>query len=123
MKSGCTALLLVVLACRPSQQTAARAPADASADSTDSKALLAEVDRLKDQLRDRPKSFEVLSALGNLYYENGRYLEAIDSLRQALEISAPVEAEAESLRKRGITPARDLPPECRRAGADYGLTQ
>jgi len=81
VKSG-IALLLAVFACRPSQQTAARAPADAGADPADSKALLAEVDRLKDQLKDKPKSFEVLSALGNLYYENGRYLEATPTGKQ-----------------------------------------
>ena len=123
MKSGCTALLLVVLACRPSQQTAARAPADASADSTDSKALLAEVDRLKDQLRDRPKSFEVLSALGNLYYENGRYLEAIDAYREAEALAAPSEARSLALKQKGVKPAADLPAECRRSGPDYGLSK
>jgi tetratricopeptide (TPR) repeat protein len=79
------------------------------------------VDRLQDQFKDRPKTFEVLSALGNLDYENGRYLEAVDSFRQALELSAPVEADA--LRKRGVRPAGDLPAECRRAGPEYGLVQ
>src|SRR5919204_4487917 len=123
MKSGCTTLLLVVLACRPSQQTAARAPADASADSTDSKALLAQVDRLKDQLKDRPKTFEVLSALGNLYYENGRYLEAVDAYRQAEELAAPADARARSLRQKRVRAAPDLPSECRRSGPDYGLAK
>src|SRR5207253_1021092 len=82
---------------------------------------LAPVDRLKDQLKDRPKSFEVASALGNLYYDNGRYLEAVDALRQAEDLAAPVEAEADALRKQGVKPAADLPGDCRRSGADRGL--
>ena len=122
MKSG-IALLLAVFACRPSQQTAARAPADAGADPADSKALLAEVDRLKDQLKDKPKSFEVLSALGNLYYENGRYLEAIDAYREAEALAAPAEARALALKKKRVKPAADLPAECRRSGPDYGLSK
>ena len=85
--------------------------------------MLAEVDRLKDQLKDKPKTFEVLSALGNLYYDNGRYLEAVDALRQAEELSAPIEADADALRKQGVKPAADLPSECRRSGAEYGLVQ
>ena len=117
-------LALALCACKPAAPPAA--PPDAARsplDVTSSKALLAEVDRLKDQLKDKPKSFEVLGALGNLYYDNGRYLEAVDTLRQAEELSAPAEAEAESLRKKGVQPAADLPGECRRSGADFGLLQ
>ena len=62
-------LLTAVLACKPAQSTQ---DAGAALDPGDSKALLAEVDRLKDQLKDKPKTFEILSALGNLYYDNGR---------------------------------------------------
>ncbi len=75
------------------------------------------------QLQDKPKTFEVLSALGNLYYENGRYLDAANSLRQALAISAPFEARAQELRDRQVKPAKDLPPECRRSAQGYGLEQ
>src|SRR2546426_2534190 len=50
-------------------------------DPTDSRALLAEVDRLKDQIKDKPKTFEVLSALGNLYYDNGRSEEHTSELQ------------------------------------------
>jgi tetratricopeptide (TPR) repeat protein len=114
---------VLLFACKPSQPEA-RAPADAGTlEVVDSKALLAEVDRLKDQLKNKPKTFEVLSALGNLYYENGRYLEAVDTFRQAEELAAPVAAQAEELRKKGVRPAAELPPECRRSGPDYGLTQ
>ena len=118
-------LLLVALAiaaCKPSAQPAAsRAPADAGPMAADSKALLAEVDRLNDQVKSKPKSFEVLSALGNLYYENGRYLEAVDTLREAEDLAQPAQAQADELRKKGVKPAADLPPECRRSGPDYGL--
>jgi len=123
VNSRCIALLLALFACRPSQQTAARAPADGGAEPADSKALLAEVDRLKDQLKDRPKTFEVLSALGNLYYENGRYLEAIDAYREAEVLSAPAETRALALKKKQVKPAADLPAECRRSGPDYGLSK
>src|SRR3954463_12619437 len=116
------ALLLALFACKPSPPPAA-APDAAVGAATDSKALLAEVDRLKDQLKGRPKSFEVLSALGNLYYENGRYLEAVDTFREAEALAAPVQDEADALRKKGVKPAGDLPPECRRAGPEYGLAQ
>ena len=81
------------------------------------------MDRRKDQLKDRPKTFEVLAAMGNLYYENGRYLEAVDAYRQAEEQAAPVEAQAEALRKDGVKPAKTLRPECRRSGPEYGLAR
>src|SRR5437764_15163118 len=105
------AVLLIAFACNKPAPQAAAAP-DASADPADSKALLAEVDRLKDQLKDKPKTFEVLSALGNLYYENGRYLEAVDSLRQALEMSAPFEAREHELLKQGAKTAVGILAEC-----------
>jgi tetratricopeptide (TPR) repeat protein len=92
-------------------------------DPMDSKALLAEVDSKKDKLKDEPKTFEVLTALGNLYYENGRHLEAVDTFRQALVLSAPADAEAEALRAKGVKPAAQLPIECRRSGTEYGFTQ
>ena len=118
-------LLLALAACKPASQTAAsRNPADAGGvESGDSRALLAEVDRLKDQVKNKPKSFEVLSALGNLYYENGRYLEAVDTLREAEELAQPALAQADALRKKGVKPAADLPPECRRSGPEYGLAR
>ncbi|MGZ6125064.1 MAG: tetratricopeptide repeat protein [Myxococcales bacterium] len=116
-------LALALFACKPSQPTAARAPDAQPADPASSKALLAEVDRLKDQIKDKPKTFEVVSALGNLYYENGRYLEAVDAFREAEELSAPAQAEADALRKKGVKAAADLPAECRRSGPEYGLAR
>ena len=114
--------LLLLLACK-TQPSAAPDAGSAAVDPNDSRALLAEVDRLKDQMKDKPKTFEVLSALGNLYYDNGRYLEAVDAYRQAEELAAPVEAEDDALRAKKVKPAADLPSECRRSGAEYGLTQ
>ncbi|MFL5453301.1 MAG: tetratricopeptide repeat protein [Myxococcales bacterium] len=123
-----TALLLcATVACSSKPEPAASSPdanAAPSADAKgDSKALLAQVDQLSEQFKDKPKTFEVLAALGNLYYENNRFLDAIDSYRQALELSAPAEAQAQDLRKAGTKPAKDLPLECRRSGPTYGLEQ
>jgi tetratricopeptide (TPR) repeat protein len=116
--------LLLIAACKPSQEAAPQQPdAGALLDVTDSKQLLAEVDRLKDTMKDKPKTFEVLSALGNLYYENGRYLDAVDTYRQAEELAAPAEAERDRLLAQNVKPSSDLPAECRRSGSDYGLTQ
>ena len=104
-------------------KAAADAGGLASLDANDPKALLAAVDQLQGQLKDKPKTFEVLSALGNLYYENGRYLEAVDSYRQALAISGPFEDRAQELRGNKVKPAKDLPLECRRSAQGYGLEQ
>ena len=124
MKLLLSALAASALACSsgPSSSAGSAAP-DASLDPTDSKALLAEVDRLQGELKDRPKSFEVLGALGNLYYENARYLDAVDTYRQALAFATPLEAEAKALQDKGIKPAAEVPVECRRSGPSYGLAQ
>jgi len=102
------------------------APVDGGAlalDTTDPKKLLAAVDALSGPLKDSQKPFEVLSALGNLYYDNGRYLDAVDSLRQALEKAAPVEVAADALRARGVKRAAVLPAECKKAPPAVGLEQ
>jgi tetratricopeptide (TPR) repeat protein len=128
MLSRLTALLLcAALACSSKPQSAANppdaSPAPAAGAPADSKDLLAQVDRLSEQFKDKPKTFEVLAALGNLYYENNRFLDAIESYRQALDLAAPAEAQAQVLRKAGTKPAKDLPLECRRSGPTYGLEQ
>jgi tetratricopeptide (TPR) repeat protein len=124
-RSAAAAACVLALACsRKEPPPAAAGPgALANVDASDPKALLAAVDQLQGQLKDKPKTFEVLSALGNLYYENGRYLDAVDSLRQALAISAPFEARAQELRERKVKPAKDLPLSCRRGGQGYGLEE
>ena len=122
----CAAAAACALALACSGKEGPRAPDAgplANLDANDPKALLAAVDRLQDQLKDKPKSFEVLCALGNLYYENGRYLDAVDAFRQALSISAPFEARAKELRDQKVKPAKDLPLECRRSAQGYGLDQ
>ena len=119
------ALALPLCSCTDAPTPPAVKPAldPATLDGSDPKQLLAAVDQMAGQLKDKPKSFEVLSALGNLYYENGRYLEAVDSFRQALAIAAPVEVERDALIKKGVKPAAELPLACRRSGPTYGLTQ
>lgn len=121
MRRAACALGVLIFACKPSQP--APAPAARGGEGSSSQALLAEVDRLKDQIKDKPKTFEVVSALGNLYYDNGRYLEAVDSFREAEELSAPAQAEADALRAKGVKPAADLPAVCRRSGPEYGLAK
>jgi tetratricopeptide (TPR) repeat protein len=115
------------LSCNEAPKAPSSAPeaggAHANLDLTDPAKLLAAVDHLQGQLKDKPKSFEVLTALGNLYYENGRYLEAVDTFRQALALAAPVEADAATLRARGVKPAKDVPLACRRSPPSYGLAQ
>ena len=126
VRSAAVAACVLALACsRKEPPTPASADAGplANLDTNDPKALLAAVDQMQGQLKEKAKTFEVLSALGNLYYENGRYLDAADSLRQALAISAPFEARAQELRDRQVKPAKDLPPECRRSAQGYGLEQ
>ena len=51
----------------------------------DAKKLLDQLDAMKAELKSRPKTAEIEYALGNLYYENGRYPDAIDSYRQLIE--------------------------------------
>jgi tetratricopeptide (TPR) repeat protein len=127
LRSAAAAACVLALAACSRKEPPPKAPADAgplaNVDANDPKALLAAVDRLQGQLKDKPKSFEVLSALGNLYYENGRYLEAVDSYRQALAISRPFEDRAQELHGQKVKPAKDLPLECRRSAQGYGLEQ
>ncbi len=52
------------------------------------KEILDRLDKMKEQLKGRPKTAEIEFALGNLYYENSRWPEAIDSYRQLLERAA-----------------------------------
>ena len=108
-RCGAAAASALALACsgkEPPRPAADKGPL-ANLDANDPKALLAAVDQMQDQLKDKPKTFEVLCALGNLYYENGRYLDAVDSFRQALSISAPFEARAQELRDQKVKPAKD----------------
>ena len=98
-------------------------PPDAGAlNGQDPKSLMAAVDALG-AAKDKPKPFEVQAAIGNLYYEGARYLDAVDAYRLALVTSLPVETELLALEAKGLAPSADLPLECRRSGTSYGLEQ
>ncbi len=114
----------------PASPVAASANAPRAADSAtdgldpaDQKKLLAAVDALAGPLKDRAKPYEILYALGNLYYDNNRYLEAVDSFRQALALAQPIEAEADALRAKGVKPAPVLPAECKLKTPDVAQAQ
>jgi tetratricopeptide (TPR) repeat protein len=49
------------------------------------KEILDRLDKMKAELKGRPKTAEIEFALGNLYYENSRWPDAIDAYRQLLE--------------------------------------
>ncbi len=84
--------------------------------------LLAQVEAARGTLENAPKPLEVLVALGGLYEENGRYLDAIDWYRQAIELSEPAWALYLALPK-GARPAPSGPAakaECaRREGRGF----
>ncbi len=48
--------------------------------------MQAELDRLLPQLRTKPKDFDLLSQVGNVYYDGARFGEAITYYEKALEI-------------------------------------
>ncbi|WP_242345017.1 tetratricopeptide repeat protein [Anaeromyxobacter terrae] len=51
--------------------------------------LLAQVEAMKGQLASAPKSLEILLALGNLYYQESRYADAIGWYDQAVAVAEP----------------------------------
>jgi tetratricopeptide (TPR) repeat protein len=80
--------------------------------------LLAQVETMKRELQGRTKPLEVLLALGDLYLEKQRYLDAIDWYRQAVTMAEPSFAKLEALPR---PPAAAKVPEpvrtaCRREG-------
>jgi tetratricopeptide (TPR) repeat protein len=78
----------------------------------DPKALLARVDALKTELEGRPRTFQINVALGTLYYDNGRYIEAIQYFRDALASAATAEQRLLALKA-----------EPRLAGADAAVPE
>lgn len=70
-------------------RTAPTAGAAVATPPNDSKSLLATVEAMKDQLKDRPRDFNVDAALGNLFYDNGKYIDAIEYYTSALARIAP----------------------------------
>jgi tetratricopeptide (TPR) repeat protein len=55
----------------------------------DPHALLRQLDAKQDEIRKKPKTFDIAFALGNLYYENARYAEAAEFFAQAIEKTRP----------------------------------
>lgn len=93
------------------------APSTAYSDAelaNDPKSLLAKVDALKDELADRPRDFHINVALGTLFYENGRYIEAIQYYRDALAGAATAEQRLLALRNEAKVPTHaEVPESCR----------
>jgi prepilin-type processing-associated H-X9-DG protein len=54
-----------------------------------SKELLAQVDALKGQLAGAPKTVEIMTALGDLYYQHQRLTDAVEWYEQAIEAAQP----------------------------------
>jgi tetratricopeptide (TPR) repeat protein len=73
--------------------------------------ILARLDTMKAELKNRPKTAEIEFALGNLYYENSRWPDAIDAYRQLLErAQAPLERFLALRAKAQLPPSR--PSDC-----------
>ncbi len=81
--------------------------------------LLAQVEAMKGQLASAPKSLEILLALGNLYYEERRYPDAIGWYDQAVAIAEPVWKEYLALPAavRAREPSPAVKEACRRSEA------
>jgi tetratricopeptide (TPR) repeat protein len=73
----------------PQQAPAPAAPGEADAGAPSASELIARVDALKERIKDRPKTLEILVTLGDLYYQNGRPEDAVDWYRQAIAFAAP----------------------------------
>jgi tetratricopeptide (TPR) repeat protein len=104
---------------QPASQASAAAPsgadAGASADQgTDTKSLLATVESMKGQLKDKPRGFNVSAALGNLFYDNGKFIDAIEYYSDALDRAAPAEKRIMELSAAGqLNPKAVVPDSCR----------
>jgi cytochrome c-type biogenesis protein CcmH/NrfG len=60
-------------------------PPPSSTADAEAQALLAKVDQLREQLKNQPKSHELRTSLGKLYYTNERFVDAAVMLREALD--------------------------------------
>ncbi|MFM2151693.1 MAG: hypothetical protein RL199_128 [Pseudomonadota bacterium] len=89
MKRFAIVLPLVLAACIPDEAPAPTPPAAPAG--TDSKSLLQTVDSLQNELKGRPRDFGINLALGNLYYDNGRYVDALGYYRDAVGLIAKAE--------------------------------
>jgi tetratricopeptide (TPR) repeat protein len=105
---GAGLLALPLLACIPDDPPAAPPKAPVAADQAPAgdatqpgsegdlekaapSELLKTVESMKSRLNGKDRDFNINSALGNLYYDNGRYIDGIEYFTDALKQSAPVE--------------------------------
>lgn len=77
----------------------------------DPKKLLQTVEGMRDKLKDRPRDFNVNVALGNLFYDNGKYIDAVEYFTDALVLAQPVEDEL--FADADASPAPVVPEGCR----------
>ena len=117
MKRLTLALPFVLAACIPDESPAPAAKADAASpvDVRDTKGLMQTVDSLQAELKGRPRDFGINVALGNLYYDNSRYVEALGFYRDAAALVTEAETRILSAKLR---PA--AAPECRVEAASDG---
>lgn len=81
---------------------------------TDTKSLLATVESMKGQLKDKPRGFNVSAALGNLFYDNGKFIDAIEYYGDALDRAAPAEKRLTELAAAGqLDPKAAVPESCK----------
>jgi tetratricopeptide (TPR) repeat protein len=105
MKRLATVLPLVLAACIPDEGPAPAAQPPAAVADDVSKGLLQTVDSLKDELKGRPRDFGINLALGNLYFDNGRYVDALGYYRDALALVAEAEGRLLQAKSRPAAPA------------------
>jgi tetratricopeptide (TPR) repeat protein len=121
LRAGVVAAAIWAAACIPdpppdATPAAVKTAPDAGAQSdsalvADPKSLLATVDSMKEQLRNRPRDFSVDVALANLFYDNARYIEAIEYYTDAIDRAAETEKQLVGRPAAGST-AR-VPDGCR----------
>ncbi|MEW5853213.1 MAG: tetratricopeptide repeat protein [Myxococcota bacterium] len=87
----CLAAALALASCRPpppvgrAADPTPKGPSPGSNVSSENAELLRKVDALQKELKDKPKSTEVKLALGRLYYEAERFLDATLMFRQVID--------------------------------------
>jgi tetratricopeptide (TPR) repeat protein len=114
---GTAAFALLVAACDAPEvvpRDVAEPGAGTGPEPTDaaSARILAQIEAMRENFRGRDTPVDILVTLGSLYYENGRYPDAIDFFRQAIEKAAPVLAMFHDLREAGYEPVRPMPESC-----------
>lgn len=98
--------------------SAGEGPAQEGAPPTSAQ-LLAQVEALKGQLEGAPKTVEIMTALGDLYYENQRLADALSWYDQSVEAAQPVWKAYLALpaSARAATPPQETRERCARGPA------